>query len=243
MIKKCPKEWFEILTRIFCDNVPEKVDLVFLNAQTKDNEISSFNAGAKFYLEGFTPKIGITHVDVSILSELISSYKKFNPKIVSRIRKKLIPDKKGAIAGYKGFIHWKKELADRGVNSEDILEIDPDFRFYLSTNAEAMGLVSFCKKNKIKQVCITAPPFHQIRAYISAVSALIQTNSTNLKFYSKQGASVSWNENVVHSQGIVTGLRREILRGEHDRIYKYNLFGKPLISDLEEIIEYMNRRG
>ena len=69
-------------------------------------------------------------------------------------------------------------------------------------------------KQEIKDVCITAPPFHQVRAFISGVSALSDLNANSLNLYNGPGNLVDWNEEVIHSQGKTKGKRRELIKGE-----------------------------
>ena len=238
-----PPQLFEIVHRVLYDNCPEKVDLVFLHGETRDNEDSSLTAGAKYYMRGFFPKIGITWADKSIFDLWIEKYEQANPELAERIKTNIKPDERGAIVGYPGFVHWKKRLMELNVNEEDIILIEPDYNCYFSTDAEARGLVKFCIHQGINNVCITAPPFHQIRAFISGVSALIDLNATSLNLYNCPGNSVDWNEEVVHSQGKVKGKRRELIKGELERILKYQKSGNPPLVSFDRVIEYLNQRA
>lgn len=242
MIPECPLEWFEAVNRILCDNFPEKVDLAFLHAETEDNEESVLRAGAKFYLNGFAPKIGITWLDRSIIDKVCEKYEKANPELAKRVRDNLKSDEKGAITGYLGFKHWEKALINLGVKKEDILLIEFDYKFYPCTDAEAQGLVDFCKEERIKNVSVTSPPFHQVRSYISGISALIQKDATDIKFYSRPGEPINWNQEAVHSQGIAKGIRRVLLKGELERILKYHEAGNPPLVSLGQVIDYLNKR-
>ncbi len=237
-------EWFEIVNRILCDNIPESVDLTFLHAETKDNESSCFHTGAKLYSSGFTSKVGITGVDASVFEEMNEKYTEKNPSLADKIRRKLKPGNDGTMVGYLGFKHWKRNLRELGVKKEDILVIEPSFDYtYLNTNTEARGLINFCRQQGIETVCITSPPFHQVRSYISDISILLQEGATGLKLYSRPGEPLNWNENVVHSQGIERGLRKEILEREFEKICRYQKSGNPPISSLREVLDYLDRRN
>ncbi len=234
---------YEIMTRALCDNFPEQVDLAFLHAETKDNERSCLQAGAEFYLNGFTPKLGILCADASIFDEMIEKYEKGNPELAGRMKPHLTPKDDGSMVGYLGFKHWKESLVASGVNREDIVLIEPSYKVWLSTDGEARGLVEYCKQQRIERVCITAPPFQQTRAFISDISAIIQEGASGLRVYSRPGHHLDWNEKVTHSQGFEEGTRRDFIEGECKKIVKYQKSGSPPLSSFKEVLGYLNRRG
>ena len=242
MIPECSSEWFEIVNRILCDNYPPKVEMVFLHAETRDNENSSLQAGAEFYKSGFAQSIGILRIDVSILDELCQKYRKAGAQNVEQIVERISKTKdKGLIAGYVGFLHWKNKLERLGVNEKDIILIEPDYRYYLSTDAESEGLVEFCSKRRYTDICVTAPPLHQVRAYISDISAVLH-KGMDLRVYSRAGKTLNWTEKIIHSQGTTEKKRAEFLREELNKILKYNETGNPPLASLEEVIDYLNNR-
>lgn len=237
-------EWFEIVNRILCDNLPESVDLVYLHAETRDNESSSFQAGAKLYSEGFTPKLGVTWADASVFEEMIRKYKEKDSSFEGIMREKLKPKEDGSMVGYLGFEHWRRNLIDLGIKEEDILLIEPSFDYpHLTTDDEAGGLINYCKQQGVERVCIISPPFHQVRSYVSDVSALLRERADDLNLYSRPGEPLDWNEKVVHSQGAENEIRKDILEKEIERIYRYQKSGNPPLSSLREILDYLDRRN
>ncbi|MEK7169299.1 MAG: hypothetical protein AAB377_01025 [Patescibacteria group bacterium] len=141
--------------------------------------------------------------------------------------------------GYPGFKNWRNELVEMGVKKEDIYSVPPSDKFPPSTDAEAWGLVDYAKNNGWKSVFIIAPPLHQLRAFVSVVSAVVKSKS-NLLVYSFPGIPQSWEEHITHSQGILKGTRSELLANELAKIEKYYKNGD-LIS-AAEVLKYMDER-
>lgn len=141
--------------------------------------------------------------------------------------------------GYPGFRSWTKKLASMGIPQKDIYLIQLAKDFPPSTDAEALGLVRYAKSKGWKSLYVVAPPLHQLRAFITTVSHAIKEKS-NVKIYSFPGIPQSWEEHVVHSQGIQKGTRSELLAKELEKIEKYYRKGD-LVSG-EEVLGYLNRR-
>lgn len=141
--------------------------------------------------------------------------------------------------GYPGFIRWKKKLVAAKVPENRILPMQISADFPPSTDAEARGLIRFAKRNKIKTLYIAAPPLHQLRAFVSTVSAL-KHERANIALYNFTGFSQRWEERIVHSQGIQRGTRSHLLHKELAKIEKYLKQGT-LVSP-HTILEYMNKR-
>lgn len=141
--------------------------------------------------------------------------------------------------GYPGFENWRDELVEMGVKKEGIFSVPPSDKFPPSTDAEAWGLINYAKSNGWKNIFVIAPPLHQLRAFVSTVSAVIKSKS-NLMVYSFPGIPQSWEEHITHSQGILKGTRSELLGDELAKIEKYYKNGD-LVS-AADVLEYMDER-
>lgn len=141
--------------------------------------------------------------------------------------------------GYPGFRSWVKKLVSMGIPQKDIYLIPLAKDFPPSTDAEALGLVRYAKANGWKSIYVVAPPLHQMRAFITTVSHAMREKS-DIKIYSFPGIPQSWEEHVVHSQGIQKGTRSELLADELEKIEKY--YRKGDLVSAEEVLEYLERR-
>ncbi len=156
-----------------------------------------------------------------------------------RVKKIAICDL-GNIAGYPGVESWRKSLVSLGIPRSAIVTVKPAREFPPSTNAEALGLVRFAKKNnKWKTIYVIAPPLHQLRAFISAVS-FAQKENRKLRIYNFPGIPQRWEERIIHSQGIQKGTRSELIGEELKKIGRYRKEGSLLSA--EDILEYLNKR-
>lgn len=141
--------------------------------------------------------------------------------------------------GFVGFDAWKKTLNDMGVPLTKIIGVPLAKDIPPSTDAEAIGLARFVKKHRWRTLYITSPPLHQLRAFISCVSAFKREKTTS-NIYSHVGFPQRWEEHVVHSQGIQRDTRSALIRKELKKIEEYCINGK-LIKP-RDVLQYMNRR-
>ena len=109
----------------------------------------------------------------------------------------------------------------------------------LNTLTEAQMIVRYARAHRWRTLAISAAPFHQIRAFVSTVSVALQEYK-KLLVYSVVGCSLDWQENVHHSQGVLRGLRKELVKTEHDRLLRYHAKGDLL--SCHEILTYLNAR-
>jgi hypothetical protein len=58
-----------------------------------------------------------------------------------------------------------------------------------------------------------------------------------LKIYNKVGATLDWDERGIHSQGVLTGARKDFIDSEWERIEKYMNLVSP-----EEALKYLENR-
>src|SRR5258708_1286070 len=139
--------------------------------------------------------------------------------------------------GYPGFDNWKKKLVQLGITAASIVGIPISHAFPPSTHAEAWGLAQHAKKNKWKNIYVVAPPMHQLRAFVTTVTAFTREGAPT-RIFNFVGLPQRWEEHIIHSQGIQEGTRSELLGEELKKIEKYYRKGD-LISG-EEVLKYLN---
>lgn len=200
----------ELIIRTLCDTLPEEpADALFLFGQTEDNQ-ESVLAAARQLLQ-------------------------------QKQAKKILLLNSGPISGWPGFESWKKALIRAGVGEEMLEPVPPvpaDTNI-LHTGIEAESLVAHALKQRYKHLIVTAAPFQQPRAFITAVTAALQSYP-ELHLYSHPGKALPWKEEVVHSQGKVQAARAGLVAGEMKRIQKYHEKGD--LASVEDVIIYLNKR-
>lgn len=139
--------------------------------------------------------------------------------------------------GYPGARAYSRLLEERGISRTSIKVIP--FGGYLNTLTEANAVVAYALKQKWDKLIIVSPPFHQLRAFISMVTA-VRKHNTNLRVYNQIGAVLPWDETARHSQGILVRVRRDLIIEEIRRIEKYTEKGDLLPA--HEILEYLKWR-
>jgi hypothetical protein len=138
---------------------------------------------------------------------------------------------------YSGFEFWKEELKEKGIAEQAIIPIPANSN--LNTYTEAESLITYAKEQGWKNIYISAPPFHQLRAFITAVS-LTQKIYPELKIYNIVGTELPWHKEVVHYQGVVVDTPLNFIFSELERIIAYHEKGDLLSSDA--VIEYLIKR-
>lgn len=200
----------ELIIRTLCDTLPEEpADALFLFGQTEDNQESAFAA----------------------VRDLLQQ---------KRIKKVLFLNT-GPVSGYPGFGKWKETLIASGVEEELLEPVSPvpaDTEI-LHTGIEAKSMVAHVRKQQYKRLIVTAAPFQQPRAFMTAVTAALQSYP-ELELYSYPGKALPWKEEVVHSQGKVQAARAGLIPGEMKRIQKYHAQGD--LASVEDVIVYLNKR-
>ena len=109
--------------------------------------------------------------------------------------------------GYPGYHVWKDKLIKLGIKENRILGVDLATDDH-NTLTEAEAVVRFAKRSNYKSIIISAAPFHQIRAFMTTVRVVL-AEYPELKLYSFQGDALPWNEKATHSQGALSGKRKE----------------------------------
>lgn len=142
--------------------------------------------------------------------------------------------------GYPGFAAWKEYLVSRGVPEGEIMPVaSPVTQTSANTLTEAQALVRAAKELGWSELVIIAPPFHQVRCFITMVSVLFD-EYPELKVYNEVGVSLPWSEKVRHSQGVLQATRSELIHTELERIERYHEKGD-LVSP-ETALAYLRAR-
>lgn len=155
----------------------------------------------------------------------------------------LAHDTTGNNNGYPGGPKWKEQLVNGGVPDSKIRLI-PFTGELLHTLSESIDLIRLAKKEKWKSLIVVAPPFHQLRAFISVVTALVDVGYPELKVYNVVGSPLSWYEQARHSQGTLTAKRTELIHTELARIGQYQKNGTPVpLLSTKRVLEYLSWRN
>jgi hypothetical protein len=141
--------------------------------------------------------------------------------------------------GYSGFQAWKTKLLALGISEKQMCSIELGQGELHNTKTEAFALVRFAKRCGLKTLVVSSPPFHQLRAFMSVVTASI-ADCPGIGIYSYPGKSLPWMEQVVHSQGILTATRAALIVAELERIHAY--YRKGDLISFDDVIEYLQYR-
>lgn len=200
----------ELIIRTLCDTLPARsLDGLFLFGQTEDNQAAAFEAARLLLDRNYTDKVLCLGT--------------------------------APMSGYPGYEAWKKELGNLGIGEGHLLPVPPipaDTQL-LHTFIEAQSVVRYAREQQYKSLVVTAAPFQQPRAFMTAVT-LAMRDYPQLYLYSLPGKPLPWQEEVTHSQGEVQGTRAELVAGEMDRIKSY--YAKGDLASVDEVLDYLNRR-
>lgn len=142
-------------------------------------------------------------------------------------------------SGHPGYEAWKEKLVQKGIKENLIAGVPLPETPIIHTLIEAEALMHFARQNAYKQLYVTAAPFHQLRAYMTAVTAALNI-FPQIRLYSQPGTALPWLEEVLHSQGSIHGTRNKLIAGELERIEKYKNKGD--LASVEQVLSYLNRR-
>ncbi|MBW2088203.1 MAG: YdcF family protein [Deltaproteobacteria bacterium] len=145
-----------------------------------------------------------------------------------------------AKSGYPGFTEWKQQLEQLGIPEKKIEGVIINKTTMLNTLIESEGIIRFAKQHSYNSVFVVAPPFQQLRAFMTAVTVALR-EYPELLIYSYPGAAMSWQEEVVHSQGTLKAKRRDLIQEELERIDKYHSKGN--LASPEQVLSYLNKRN
>ena len=144
-----------------------------------------------------------------------------------------------AKSGYPGFTEWKHQLQQFGLSAEQIEGVVNKESSMLNTLIESEAIIRFVKKHRYRSLFVVAPPFQQLRAFMTAVTVALR-EYPELLIYSYPGVAMSWQEEVIHSQGTLKAKRRDLIKEELERIEKYQRKGD--LTTPEQVLGYLNKR-
>ena len=102
---------------------------------------------------------------------------------------------------------------------------------HINTYFESRSFAEYLKPKKNVLTGILGQPYHLLRGYLSYVSALEKAGYLpgEVGVYALPCPVGSWTSPVVHSQGVVTGTKWDIVKGEVDRIFRYQEKGDLIV--------------
>lgn len=139
--------------------------------------------------------------------------------------------------GYAGFDETVSRLKMLGWKSSmPIVMLDSGG--IANTRTEANALVAHALAVG-GDIGIVAPAFHLVRAFVTTVTAI---GEHPIRVYATPGMPLSWNEHVVHSQGVVRNTRSGLLGGELQRLEKYRTPEYGSLYTAQQVLEYLEWR-
>lgn len=145
-----------------------------------------------------------------------------------------------ALSGFPGYSHWLKQLQDIGLSRDEIEGIQIGKTSIIHTLIESEALVDYLKCNNYTSVFVVAPPFQQLRAFMTAVTVTLR-EYPELLVFSYPGVSKPWQDTVIHSQGHLQSSRKDLIRSELERITTYQRKGD--LASFNEVLEYLDGRS
>lgn len=154
------------------------------------------------------------------------------------VRKILIPNT-GPKSGYPGYSLWENELLGLGIQKKHIMGTEIRNTESINTLTEAIDMIKYVKEKRYQNIYIVASPFHQLRAFMTSVTAALEYYP-EIQIYSYNGKSLPWSDIVAHSQGEKIGSRKNLIVGELNRISTYQKKGD-LALDMD-VLAYLDKR-
>ncbi len=142
-------------------------------------------------------------------------------------------------SGYVGAAAYRDAMIETGIPADVIAEVPMEPTDILHTRIESDATVQFAKAQRYERLLVVAAPFHQERAFMSMVTAVLR-EYPSLRVYSHPGAPQLWDEVVTHSQGTLRGTRAELIAAELQRIETYTAGGELL--PRSAILAYLRTR-
>ena len=144
-----------------------------------------------------------------------------------------------AMSGYPGAVQCQRRLLEFGLLAEQIDYVPYGDAESINSLVESQALVRFAKDRKMRSLILVSPPFHQLRAFMTAATVALKEHP-ELAIFSHPGAAMSWMESVAHSQGTLQAQRRQLIQEELIRIHTYQDKGD--LARFEAVLDYLNRR-
>lgn len=144
-----------------------------------------------------------------------------------------------AKCGYPGYSQWNELLHECGFSTAQIEGVTISRTATLNTLIESEALVRFVKQRRYRSIFVVAPPFQQLRAFMTAVTVALR-EYPQLRIYSYPPTAMSWQGEVLHSQGTLRDKRSELIYAEWERIGTYQQKGD--LASFESVLAYLNGR-
>lgn len=144
-----------------------------------------------------------------------------------------------AMGGYPGVDAFRIRLREFGLTAEQINGVPAGAVTSINTLIESEAWVRFAKAQGLCSLVVVSPPFHQLRAFMTAVTVAIR-EYPELSVYSCPGEAMPWMDAVVHSQGTLQAPRWQLIQEELRRIHQYQRKGD--LARFEDVLAYLNRR-
>ncbi|MCP4589818.1 MAG: YdcF family protein, partial [bacterium] len=142
-------------------------------------------------------------------------------------------------SGYVGAAAYRQAMIAAGIPATRIEAVPTEPTEILHTLIESQALVQFAQARRYRSLVIVSAPFHQERAFMTAVTAALW-DYPELKLYSRPGRAQPWDEIVTHSQGVLQGTRAELIATERERIEKYTTQGD--LAPRDAVLAYLRCR-
>jgi uncharacterized SAM-binding protein YcdF (DUF218 family) len=142
-------------------------------------------------------------------------------------------------SGYVGAAACRRALIEFGIPADVIEEVPMEPTEVLHTLIESESVVRFARRRGFQRLIVTSSPFHQERAFMTAVTATLREYPA-LKIHSYPGEPQPWDEVVTHSQGKLTATRAGLIAEEQKRIEKYTARGD--LAPRHQILDYLRTR-
>ena len=204
-------------------NVNENIELIIRTLC--DTQAKSPAHGAYLFCQTRSNHISSFHAAVSLLNNHLAV-------------KILILDEKEK-SGYPGSAAWSLQLQKLGIESEQIEPIANEGESSINTLIESEALIRHAEIMGYKSIYVVAPPFQQVRAFMTAITVAIR-KYPDISIYSYPGEALPWHEEVIHSQGKLKAKRRELVHTELARIEKYQKKGD--LALFEQVLNYLDGR-
>ena len=143
------------------------------------------------------------------------------------------------MGGYPGGDQCRHGLEAIGVPAAHIRNVPSGDASSINTLIESQAMVRYAKDQGLVSLFVTSPPFHQFRAFMTAVTVALSVYP-ELMIYSYPGAALPWMETVTHSQGTLRAPRCQLIQEELTRIERYQKKGD--LARFETVLDYINQR-
>lgn len=144
-----------------------------------------------------------------------------------------------AKCGYPGFTQWKGQLLTTGLTEEQIEGVEVNESPMLHTLIESEALIRYARQKGFTSLAVLAPPFQQLRAFMTAVTVALR-EYPELLLHSYPAVAMPWQEEVVHSQGTLKATRSELIHMELERINTYQEKGD--LASFDDVATYLDKR-